>query len=106
MKQKSEARLSRTTRRPKLSLANPPTDYTMSVDDLAELTGMSRNQAYISVNRGVYPSIRGEKKGSVVKVLTVPTLAILRGEIPPGPSRGRAHATPDRRKDEAAGGAP
>ncbi len=63
------------------SLANPPTGFTMSVDDLAELLESGRNQAYEAVRQGTYPSVR-VGKGSI-KVLTAPTLAILRGEMPP-----------------------
>jgi len=66
-----------------LSLDNPPKGFTMSVDDLAELIGSGRNQAYEAVRQGVYPSVRAGKKGAI-KVLTLPTLRILRGEQPPG----------------------
>lgn len=64
------------------SLANPPTGFTMSVDDLDEVTNSGRNQAYEAVRQGIYPSIRTE--GGAYKVLVVPTLQILRGERPPG----------------------
>jgi len=64
------------------SLANPPTAFTMSVDDLAELIDSGRNQAYEAVRQGFYPSIRTE--GGAYKVLVVPTLQILRGEREPG----------------------
>src|SRR5580704_13865907 len=66
-----------------LSLDNPPKGFTMSVHDLAELTGSGRNQAYEAVRQGVYPSVRVGKSGAI-KVLTLPTLRILRGEQPPG----------------------
>jgi hypothetical protein len=66
-----------------LSLDNPPTGATMSVDDLAELADMGRNQAYAAVRQGIYPSIRVGEKGKIA-VLVQPTLQILRGERPPG----------------------
>jgi hypothetical protein len=84
-------RKKRSPLRAPFSLANPPTGYTMSVLDLAELVNMSRNHAYDAVKRGVYPSIRSSKKGGTFRILTVPTLAILRGELPPGP-RARSNA--------------
>ncbi len=69
---------------PPLSLDNPPTGFTMSVDDLAQLTHSGRNGAYDALKAGTYPFIR---QGRSIKVLTAPTLAILRGEMPPGGKR-------------------
>jgi hypothetical protein len=65
----------------KLSPSNPPAGFTMSVDELAELIDCGRAGAYDAVRQGVYPSVR---QGRAIKVLTAPTLAILRGERPPG----------------------
>ncbi len=65
-----------------LSLDNPPTGYVMSVEQLAELTGCSRNNAYAAVRDGLYPSLR---HGTKIQVLVLPTLQILRGERVPGP---------------------
>jgi hypothetical protein len=62
----------------------PPKGYVMSVDDLAALTGASRNNTYRAVASGVYPSIRHGRK---IMVLVAPALAILSGEREPGPSR-------------------
>jgi hypothetical protein len=45
-------RAQREGREGRLSLDNPPTGATMSVDDLAELADMGRNQAYESVAAG------------------------------------------------------
>ena len=56
----------------------------MSVEDLADLLESGRNQAYEAVRQGTYPSVRVGK--GAIKVLTAPTLAILRGEMPPGPA--------------------
>lgn len=80
---KKTARLVRSQHRKRLSLDNPPTSFTMSVDELAELIGSGRNQAYEAVRQGIYPSVRVGTKGAI-KVLTLPTLKILRGEQPPG----------------------
>jgi hypothetical protein len=96
---KSSARSAKADKaaRPRLSLANPPTGFTMSVEELGELLGSGRNQAYEAVRRGVYPSIR--VGGGSIKVLTAPTLAILRGEMPPGPATPPTPIT-ERRKAE------
>lgn len=77
----------------RLSLKSPPTGFTMSVNDLAELTDSGRNQAYAAVRQGIYPSIRTAR--GTIKVLVVPTLQILRGERPPG-QEGTLEAPPIR----------
>jgi len=46
------------------------------------MTESGRNQAYEFVRQGIYPSVRVGK--GAIKVLTQPTLKILRGEQPPG----------------------
>ena len=81
------AKTKRNTKRRKpgrvpLSIDNPPTGYTMSIRELAELDGSSRNTAYAAVAAGRYPAL---SHGRNIRVLTVPALAILRGERPPGP---------------------
>ena len=81
MKRSKSKRSQQRTRATGTSLENPPTGYTMSVLQLAQLTQSDRNAAYRAVQQGVYPSIR---QGRSIKVLVVPTLQILRGEREPG----------------------
>jgi hypothetical protein len=84
-------------KRARFSLDSPPTSYTMTVAELAELVGMGRSQAYAAVASGIYPCIHTGKKGSTFRILTAPTLAILRGERPPGPLRRPRAGTTRRR---------
>src|SRR5262249_11539230 len=72
----------------------------MSVEELADLTGCGRNNAYAAVKFGVYPSLR---QGKTIKVLVQPTLAILRGERPPGtPTEAPKRHRPTEPQAEAA----
>jgi hypothetical protein len=80
----------RRRRRWKAMAANLPTRPAMSVKDLAKITGKSLKTSYKKVNAGFYPSIRLGR--GQITVLTEPTLAILRGERPPGPLAGMSPA--------------
>jgi len=79
-KRKTKRRAAK-ARQPSISIDNPPTGYTMSIKELAELDGSSRNTAYAAVAAGRYPSIR---HGRNIRVLTLPALQIVRGERPRG----------------------
>lgn len=68
--------------RPHYSIDNPPKGFVMSVEDLRNLRGAGgKNSTYGLLHQGVYPSIRENGR---IMVLTIPTLAILRGEREPG----------------------
>jgi len=94
-----------TAPRKRLSLANPPTDATMTIEELAELTEDGRNSTYEKVRAGLFPSIR-LRRGKIA-VLTVPALQILRGERPPGGTlvegSDSSEEAPPRGEEEASG---
>ena len=68
---------------------------TMSVEDLAAITDLSRNAAYAAIRNAVYPSVR---QGRIFKVLVEPTLAILSGQRPAGPLPGETPPEKKRRR--------
>ncbi len=72
---------------------------TMSVEDLAAITDLSRNAAYAAVRNAVYPSVR---QGRIFKVLVEPTLAILSGQRPAGPLPGETPPEKKTRKTKPA----